>query len=134
MTAPHLPDDLHGPPRHRGVVPLGLDLGTVAGHRLVLLSLEVWTDWADLRFARIDVGAERPLPRRVPPLDAWRIAADGRALEVLDVVGRGDRSFSNGEVRMRPVPAGGATLSVEVDLVSGAPALHAEVTVRDLPE
>lgn len=129
MTAPHLPHDAPLPAVPRGVVPLGTDLGTVAGQRLVLLSLELWDGWADLRFARIDVGATTRLTRRVPPPDAWRVRADGRDLEVFDAVGRGDRRFSNGEVRLVPPPPDGATLTVEVTVVPGAQPLAATVTV-----
>ncbi len=89
------------PPTFLRTVPLRADLGVVAGQRLVLLSLEVWTTWGDLRFGRIDEGAVRPLARRVPPLAAWTITDDtGAAVEVLDVVGRGDRAFTNGEARL----------------------------------
>ncbi|MFA9430429.1 hypothetical protein [Egicoccus sp. AB-alg2] len=129
MTAPHLPDGLAVPDAPVRVVPLTLDLGAAAGQRVVLLSLEVWPQWADLRFARIDVGAARPLPRRVPPVDAWQVISDGRPLEVLDAVGRGDRHFSNGEVRLRPVPTEGATLDVRVEVVPGTPPLSATFTV-----
>jgi hypothetical protein len=107
------------------VVPLLADLGLAGGHRLILLSLEVWDGWADLRFARIDEGADRPLPRRVPPAAAWSLTVDGSTVEVLDAVGRGDRAFSNGEVRFRPAPEEGAELHVRVEVTPGAPALEA---------
>lgn len=123
-------------PRLVGVTPLAVDLGTVAGQRLLLLGIEVWDRWADLRFARIDVGAARPLPRRVPPPTAWRVAADGAPLEVVDAVGRGDRAFSNGEVRLRPAPPDGARLDVEVEVVPGQRPLTASVPLppRKAPE
>ncbi|GGI06160.1 hypothetical protein [Egicoccus halophilus] len=129
MSAPHLPEGLAVPDAPVRVVPLTVDLGTVAGQRVVLLSLEVWPQWADLRFARIDVGATRPLPRRVPPVDAWQVHLDGRPLEVLDAVGRGDRSFSNGEVRLRPVPPEGSSLEVRVTVIPGHEPLTATVAL-----
>lgn len=129
MTAAHLPGEASGPPALRGVVPLDVDLGAVAGQRLVLLSLEVWDGWADLRFARIDVGATARLARRVPPAEAWSVAANGRALEVVDAVGRGDRRFSNGEVRLVPPPDAGVTLEIAVRVVPGAEPLHGRVTL-----
>lgn len=118
-------------PSPRRVVPLLAEVGTVAGHRLVLLSLEVWDGWMDLRFARIDVDAERPLPRRVPPPEAWAVlGATGRVYTVEDAVGRGDRSFSNGEVRLRPaIPDTGDTLHVTATLISGVPPVSATVEV-----
>lgn len=127
MTAPHLPEGIGVPDAPVRVVPLMADLGTVAGQKVVLLSLEVWPQWADLRFARVDVGAARPLPRRVPPVDAWTVRCDGEPLEVLDAVGRGDRWFSNGEVRLTPVPAAGAHLDVTVTVVPGTAPLSTTV-------
>jgi hypothetical protein len=127
VTASHLPLGAPLPPVPRGVVPLGVDLGAVAGHRLVLLSLEVWDGWADLRFARIDVGATGRLARRVPPAEAWSVSADERPLEVFDAVGRGDRRFSNGEVRLVPPPPAGATLTVAVRVVPGTEPLRGRV-------
>jgi hypothetical protein len=128
VTAPHLPPDVPAGVRPDRVVPLLADLGAVAGHRLTLLSLEVWPGFADLRFARVSEGAERPLPRRVPPPSAWTISIDGAPAEVWDAVGRGDRDFSNGEVRLRPAPPAGAEVSVEVDLLPGDTPLHGTVT------
>ena len=130
MPGPHLPLQLPRPVRPVGVIPLDLDLGVSAGHRLLVRSLEVWDGWADLRFARIDEGAPRPLPRRVPPATAWDVHADGHALTVLDAVGRGDREFSNGEIRLHPAPAPGSRLEVTVELVPGEPPLAG---VADLP-
>jgi hypothetical protein len=127
MSASHLPHGAALPPVPGGVVPLMTDLGTIAGHRLVLLSLEVWDGWADLRFARIDVGATVRLARRVPPAEAWTVSADGRALEVVDAVGRGDRRFSNGEVRLVPPPPPGANLEVTVRVAPGTEPLHGVV-------
>jgi hypothetical protein len=129
MSSPHLPPSAPRPPRAVAVLPLDTDLGEVGGHRLLLRSLEVWDGWADLRFARIDEGATRPLPRRVPPTGAWRITLDGEPVEVLDAVGRGDREFSNGEVRLAPAPWPGGRLRVEVELLPGSPALRGEVTL-----
>jgi hypothetical protein len=128
VTAPHLPPDLSGPPQPVRVVPLLADLGQVAGHRLHLLSLEVWSDFADLRFARVAEAAERPLPRRVPPPSAWTVTIDGAPAEVWDAVGRGDRDFSNGEVRLRPAPAPGATVEVRAELLPGQEPLTGSVT------
>ncbi|MFP5309861.1 MAG: hypothetical protein ACLGIR_09845 [Actinomycetes bacterium] len=126
---PHTPP-VSRPPRHQRTVPLGTDAGTVAGHRLVLLSLEVWDAWVDLRFARVDEDGTRPLPRRVPPPDAWTATLDGAPLQVFDAVGRGDRAFSNGEVRLVPGvgPAGGV-LRLRVSLLDGADPLEVEVVV-----
>lgn len=129
MSAPHLPPGTPLPPVLDTVVALHHDLGVVAGHRLVLLSLERWRGWADLRFARIDVGATQRLTRRVPPADAWRVHVDGTAVTVHDAVGRGDRTFSNGELRLLPAPPPGCELAVEVTVLPGAPPLTGRLTL-----
>lgn len=128
MTAPHLPTATV--PRPRGVIPLDHDVGIQGGHRMRLLSLECWDEWADLRFARVDEGDGVRLTRRVPPPAAWRVEIDGVPARVFDAVGRGDRRFSNGEVRIVPSPATGATLTVTVDLLGDGAALTARF---DLP-
>ncbi len=110
-------------------MPLEVDLGVANGHRLLLLSLERWDGWADLRFARVDTGDGQRLARRVPPAEQWRVQADGVAIEVVDAVGRGDRWFSNGEARLLPAPAPGSRLHVEVVLAPGAPVLSGEVVL-----
>lgn len=107
------------PPRPVRVVPLLATAGEVGGHRLDLLSAEVWDGWWDLRFARVAVATDvAPLPRRVPPATAWVVRDDvGTAYEVVDAVGRGDRGFSNGEVRLRPsLDPAARSLDVQVDL------------------
>lgn len=110
------------------VDPLLADLGTVEGHRIVLLSLEVYDTWADLRFARIAEDPTRPLPRRVPAAEAWTVRVDDQALTVVDAVGRGDRDFSNGEVRVTPPPPRGRPLDVAVTVLPGTAPLVARVS------
>ncbi len=111
------------------VDPLLWPMGTAGGHRLVLLSLEVYADWADLRFARSETPGAAPLPRRVPHAQAWTISIDGIPATIEDAVGRGGRAFSNGEVRLRPPPPPGARLQVAVHLAPGEPALAATIAL-----
>lgn len=129
MSTSHLPVGSPLPPTPHTVLPLLHHLGDRSGHRLVLLSLEVWEGWSDLRFARIDIGADRPLKRRVPPAEAWRLHLDGEPVVVHDAVGRGERSFSNGEVRLIAVPQPGQRLDVEVALVAEAPVLAGSLLI-----
>lgn len=118
-------------PEPRRVVPVVADIGEQHGHRLVLLSLEVYDTWTDLRFARIDVGAPAPLPRRVPPAEAWSVSDDlGTDYTIVDAVGRGDRAFSNGEVRVVPaVPDSVGALEITVRLTRNGPPLQARIAV-----
>ncbi len=113
---PHLPEGIVPPERPVAVRPLLVDAGEVAGHRVTLLGLEDWGAWADLRFARVAGPGAPPLPRRIPLATDWEVTADGVPLEVVDVAGRGDRAFSNGEVRLRPAPPPGAEVRVRARL------------------
>lgn len=110
------------------VTPLLADLGTADGQRIVLLSFEHYEDWTDLRFARIDVGADRPIARRVPAAGAWTVTATGDLHEVVDAVGRGDRAFSNGEVRIQPPLAPGTEVHITVQVTPESAPLGASVT------
>lgn len=125
---PHLPPDVIVPDGPRAVRPLLAVVGEAAGHRLLLLSIEDWGPWADLRFARLATPGAAPLARRIPLASDWQVHADGATLEVVDVAGRGDRTFSNGEVRVRPAPAPGAALRLRAVLAPGA-AVEVELTV-----
>jgi len=109
---------------------LMFDVGTAAGHRLVLLSLEAWESWGDLRFARIATPGAPPLARRIPLATDWHVEIDGIVAEVIDVAGRGDRAFSTGEVRLRPCPPAGATVTLHTTLAPGA-GLSATFVVPD---
>lgn len=86
----------------------------------MLLSVEDWGAWADLRFARIAAPGAAPLARRIPLANDWEVRIDDVPAEIIDAVGRGDRSFSNGEVRIRPAPVPGVPLTVRARLAPGA--------------
>lgn len=118
-------------PSPRRIVPLLTELGMVSGHRIVLLSIEAWEGWFDLRFARIDTAGDRPLPRRIPPAHAWTLTDDDdRPYTVEDAVGRGDRTLSIGEVRVTPaLPDTPTRLHVEVEVLAGVPPLRAMVEI-----
>lgn len=110
------------------VTPLLADLGLNDGQRIVLLSFEHYTDWSDLRFARIDEGADRPIARRVPAAGAWTVTVPGNLHEVVDAVGRGDRAFSNGEVRIQPALTPGTEVHVTVRVTPDSAPIGASVT------
>jgi hypothetical protein len=117
---PHLPPGTPVPEHPVAVRPLLVEAGAAAGHRVVLLSLEDWGAWADLRFARLATPGASPLTRRMPAAPDWAVWVDGTPAEVIDVAGRGERAFSNGEVRFRPSPRPGAQLRVRALLAPGA--------------
>jgi hypothetical protein len=117
---PHLPPGVSAPEHPTAVRPLLFEVGEAAGHRLLLLSIEDWGPWADLRFGRLATPGAPPLARRIPLATDWQVWIDGEPAEIVDVAGRGDRSFSNGEVRIRPAPAPGSRLRLRAALATGA--------------
>lgn len=117
---PHLPPDVNAPAHPVAVRPLLIEVGEAAGHRLLLLSIEDWGAWADLRFGRLATAGAPPLARRIPLAADWRVLIDGEPVEIIDVAGRGDRAFSNGEVRIRPAPAPGSRMHLKAQLAPGA--------------
>ena len=117
---PHLPPGVSAPEHPRAVRPLLVEVGEAAGHRLLLLSIEDWGPWADLRFGRLATPGAPPLARRIPLATDWQVWIDGAPAEIVDVAGRGDRGFSNGEVRIRPAPAPGSRLRLRALLAAGA--------------
>jgi hypothetical protein len=117
---PHLPPGVSAPEHPTAVRPLLVEVGEGAGHRLVLLSIEDWGPWADLRFGRLATPGAPPLARRIPLATDWQVWIDGAPAEVVDVAGRGDRAFSNGEVRIRPAPAPGSRLRLRALLAPGS--------------
>jgi hypothetical protein len=121
MSAPVQPVAVH---------PLIVDAGEASGHRLVVLSIEDWGAWSDLRFGRIATPGATPLARRIPLANDWQISIDGVVAEVLDVAGRGDRGFSNGEVRFRPSPPPGSSVTLRAELAPGA-SVGVEFTVPE---
>jgi len=128
---PHLPPGVSAPEHPVAVRALLAEVGEAAGHRLILLSIEDWGPWADLRFGRLATPGAAPLARRIPLATDWQVWVDEVPAEVIDVAGRGDRSFSTGEVRIRPAPRPGSRLRLEARLAPGAAvAIDLEVPAR----
>ena len=83
------------------VVPLMLEAASGDGWRLVLLSLEVWSGWADLRCAVLPTGDD-PLPQLG---FRYRLADDHRTdYQPGEVAASGDPSLQLYQVRFRPPP------------------------------
>ncbi len=69
-----------GTPRLVRVVPIGREVDAGDGHQLVLLSLEIWSDWLDLRLAVAAsraAGAQEPSPQDLSAgYQAWTLSDD----------------------------------------------------------
>jgi hypothetical protein len=115
------------------VVPLAREVFRGLGLRVVLISLEIWSGWLDLRYVLLP---EEPSgPPSFSPLD-WRVGDDaGTIYEVTGMAHGGGRLLHVLQVGFRPAPPPGVrtltlTLSdgdetsrplavVEIDLVAG---------------
>jgi Clp amino terminal domain, pathogenicity island component len=93
-----------GPPKLVRIVPIGQEVEIAKGQRLVLLSLEIWSDWTDLRVGL--VGAER-LPPSLGSArdDAWTLADNlGTSYECLGTRVEGDDRFQVHQATFVPSP------------------------------
>jgi Clp amino terminal domain, pathogenicity island component len=114
------------------VVPLAREVFRGFGVRVVLISLEIWSGWLDLRY--VVLPEQPPGPQRLIDLD-WRVTDDaGTAYELMGTASGGGRLLHIAQLGFRPAPPEGVrvltlTLSdgdksvrlarVEIDLVAG---------------
>jgi Clp amino terminal domain, pathogenicity island component len=86
------------------VVPLAREVYRSYAYRVVLISLEVWSGWLDLRYAVLPAD---PPPGSMPPeivLD-WRVGDDaGTPYELCGLVGSGARLLRVHQVSFMPSP------------------------------
>jgi hypothetical protein len=88
------------------VVPLAREVFRGLGVRVVLISLEVWSNWLDLRFAMLPEGPSGPAP--FPGLD-WQVDDDaGTTYEIMGMGHGGGRLLHIIQVGFRPAPPEGA--------------------------
>jgi hypothetical protein len=88
------------------VVPLAREVFRGSGLRIVLISLEIWSGWMDLRYVLLP--EEPPGPTHVVDLD-WGLADDaGTAYEVAGVASGGGRLLRIHQLGFRPAPPEGA--------------------------
>jgi ClpA/ClpB-like protein len=87
------------------VVPLAREVFRVSGLRIVLISLELWSGWLDLRYALLP---EEAPPGSTPPEIAldWRLADDvGTSYELSGVASSGARRLRVHQLSFMPAPA-----------------------------
>jgi hypothetical protein len=115
------------------VVPLAREVFRGFGVRIVLISLEIWSSWLDLRYVLLP--EEPPGPQRLVDLD-WRITDDaGTGYELTGAASGGGRLLRIHQLGFRPAPPEGVRVltltlgdgdepsgtlaTVEIDLVAG---------------
>jgi Clp amino terminal domain, pathogenicity island component len=106
------------------VVPLATEAASGEGWRLVLLSLEIWSAWVDLRYAVLGSAAGQ-----LPPPLRWRLADDaGGAYTDAGSSSGGDQLLQVHQVRFQPAPPETATtLTLTATDQAGAEAASLEV-------
>jgi hypothetical protein len=86
------------------VVPLAREVYRGFGYRVVLISLELWSGWLDLRYALLPADAP-PGPTPTAFMLDWRVGDDaGTAYELCGVAGSGARRLRINQVSFRPAP------------------------------
>ena len=121
------------PPELVRVVPLAREVFRGYGYRIVLISLELWSGWLDLRYALLP--EEAPAATLMPEVDVeWRVSdSAGTAYELAGVASGGGRLLRVHQLTFSPAvseDARGLTLRavdregnqlvvIEIDLVAG---------------
>jgi hypothetical protein len=91
------------------VVPLAREVELADAVRLVLLSLEIWSGWVDLRLATIGSG-EGQVARPVASYGDWRLADDcGTDYRTVGASSSGDEKMQVSQVSFSPSPPAEAT-------------------------
>jgi hypothetical protein len=120
-----------GPPKLVRIVPIGQEVEIAKGHRLVLLSLEIWSDWTDLRVGL--VGAEG-LPPSLGSArhDAWTLADNlGTSYECLGTRVEGDDRFQIHQTTFVPSPPPeAAALTLTLPAAEGRHEVQVAVELR----
>jgi hypothetical protein len=116
------------PPELARVVPLAREVYRGYGHRIVLVSLEVWSGWLDLRFALLPEEPPAAPPLAEIALD-WRVGDDaGTAYELAGVASSGGRLLRIHQFSFQPAPpAGASTLTLTATDADGAKLAVVEV-------
>jgi Clp amino terminal domain, pathogenicity island component len=129
---PGLYSEEEGPPELVRVLPLAREIYAGPGLRIVLISLEIWSGWFDLRYAMLP----EPTPAAEPEvLLAWRVADDiGTSYEHAGMVTGGGRRLRVTQLGFRPAPPRGAralTLTVTSGTEVTAPLAVVELDLAD---
>ena len=111
------------------VVPIAREVELSEGRRLVLLSLEIWSDWVDLRISVASSEGERRAMLGTPGSDAWTLADDlGTEYQCLGTLVSGDGLFQIHETTFAPSPpAEAGTLTLTLPATEGRDELQVVV-------
>ena len=98
------------------MVPVGREVHREAGMRIVLISLEIWSGWFDLRFALLPGSSSSG---RMQWLLDWQVADNaGTTYEKVGMATGGGRQLHVTQIGFRPAPPEGAR-TLTLTLVDG---------------
>jgi hypothetical protein len=122
-----------GPAELVRVVPLAREVFRGYGYRVVLISLEIWSGWLDLRFALLPEEPPSAPPRSEVTLD-WRVADDaGTSYQMAGVASSGGRLLRIHQLGFQPAPpeqAGTLTLTASDRDGADLAVVEIELTAR----
>jgi hypothetical protein len=125
------------PPELVRVVPLAREVFRGAGVRVVLISLEIWSGWLDLRYALLPVDPQglQGTQLEVAVDFDWRVSDDaGTAYELMGMATGGGRLLRIHQLGFRPAPPEAArTLTLQIG-EGGEAAGPLAVVEIELPE
>jgi Clp amino terminal domain, pathogenicity island component len=105
VAPPSHPRGAVHPPELVRVVPIGRQVELGEGLRLVLLSLEIWSGWLDLRLAAVCSAAGESASRLLASSTGWTLSDDlDTAYQPVGNSSSGDDSMSLGQVSFQPSP------------------------------
>ncbi len=121
-----------GMPKLVRVIPIAREVELSEGRRLVLLSLEIWSDWVDLRINLSSSEEERGAVPGTPGSDAWALADDlGTEYKCLGTSINGDDLFEVHETTFAPSPpAEAGTLTLTLPAAEGRDQIQVVVELR----
>jgi ATP-dependent Clp protease ATP-binding subunit ClpC len=106
------------PPELVRVVPLAREVFRGSGLRVVLMSLEIWSGWLDLRYALLPVDPEGPQGTQLEVAADfdWRVSDDaGTTYELMGTATGGGRLLRIHQLGFRPAPPEAArTLTLQI--------------------
>jgi Clp amino terminal domain, pathogenicity island component len=121
-----------GPPELVRVVSLAREVVRRPGWRLVLISLEVWSGWLDLRYALLALAPQTTAP--IPDAGhRWRLGDDvGTAYELVGTTTGAGRMLHLHQLSFQPAPPEDATLlTLTLQDEEGAEIATAEIPLGD---